>query len=71
MAIVINEFETLAEPPRPDETTKQGNDSKDGSKSALTAAAEFAEAVRRLVNVTDACGRIDTNRLLSTQSKYG
>jgi hypothetical protein len=49
MAVVINEFETMAEPPRPGESPKQGNDSKDGSKSALTAAAEFAEAVRRLV----------------------
>lgn len=49
MAVIINEFETLAEPPLSGETSKQANDSKDGSKSALTAAAEFAEAVRRLV----------------------
>jgi hypothetical protein len=49
MAVVINEFETLAEPPRPVEPPKQANPSKEDSKAALIAAAEFAESVRRQV----------------------
>jgi hypothetical protein len=49
MPVVINDFETLAEPPRPVESQKQASSSREDSKAALVAAAEFAEAVRRQI----------------------
>jgi hypothetical protein len=50
MAIIINEFETVAEPPKPAESSKHHSAADGASKPKLVAVAAFAENVRHQVD---------------------
>jgi hypothetical protein len=49
MPVIINEFETVAEPPKPTESSKHHSAANGASKPRLVAVAAFGENVRHQV----------------------